>query len=70
MSHPMADAIGDTVGALRADKDMKDLLDQLGKLTDKHIEDLDQSTSAQRHRRHVSAFRYPGGVRRSPCRTA
>ncbi|MET0382894.1 MAG: alpha/beta hydrolase [Burkholderiaceae bacterium] len=41
MNHPIADAVGKAVGALRADKDMKEVLDQLAALTDKHIEDLD-----------------------------
>ncbi|MBC7662628.1 MAG: alpha/beta hydrolase [Caulobacter sp.] len=45
MSHPIADAIGNAVGALRADKDMKAVLDQLGQLTDKHIEDLDPAAA-------------------------
>jgi acetyl esterase/lipase len=45
MSHPIADAIGKAVGAIRADEDMKALLDQLGKLTDKHIEDLDVASA-------------------------
>ena len=40
MSHPIADAIGNAVGAMRADKDMKAVLDQLGEMADKHIEDL------------------------------
>ena len=45
MSHPIADAIGNAVGALRADKDMKAVLDQLGQLTDRHIEDLDPAAA-------------------------
>lgn len=45
MSHPIADALGNAVGALRADKDMKAVLDQLGQLTDKHIEDLDPAAA-------------------------
>ncbi len=47
MTHPIADAVGKVVGALRADKDMKAVLDQLGELTDKHIEDLDVATARQ-----------------------
>ena len=41
MSHPIADTLSKAIGAVRADDDMKAVLDQLGKLTDKHIEDLD-----------------------------
>lgn len=41
MSHLIADAIGKAIGAMRADDDMKQVLDKLGQLTDKHIEDLD-----------------------------
>ena len=41
MSHPIADTLGKAIGALRADEDMKAVLDELGKLTDQHIEDLD-----------------------------
>jgi acetyl esterase/lipase len=41
MSHPIADTLSKAMGALRADDDMKSVLDQLGELTDKHIEDLD-----------------------------
>ena len=47
MSHPIADALSQAVGALRADDDMKALLDQHGELTDKHIEDLDVATARQ-----------------------
>ena len=41
MSHPVADTFGRAIAALRADGDMKAVLDQLGQLTDQHIEDLD-----------------------------
>ena len=41
MSHPIADAVGKAVGALRADKDMNELLDCLAALGGTHIEDLD-----------------------------
>ncbi len=41
MSHPIADTLSKAMGAVRADDDMKAVLDQLGQLTDKHIEDLD-----------------------------
>ena len=41
MSHPIADTLSKALGALRADDDMKAVLDQLGRMTDKHIEDLD-----------------------------
>ena len=41
MTHPIADTLGNAIGAMRADDDMKTVLDELGKLTDKHIEDLD-----------------------------
>ena len=41
MSHPIADTLSKAIGAVRADDDMKAVLDQLGQLTDKHIEDLD-----------------------------
>ena len=47
MKHPIADAIGNAVGALRADKEMKAVLDQLGELTDQHIEDVDVATARQ-----------------------
>ena len=45
MSHPIADALGKAIGAIRADDDMKAVLDQLGQLTDKHIEDLDPAAA-------------------------
>ncbi len=41
MNHPIADTLSKAIGAVRADDDMKAVLDQLGQLTDKHIEDLD-----------------------------
>ena len=45
MSHPIADTLSKAIGAVRADDDMKAVLDQLGQLTDKHIEDLDVATA-------------------------
>ncbi len=47
MSHPIADTLGNAIGAMRADKDMKQVLDKLGQLTDKHIEDLDVAAARQ-----------------------
>jgi acetyl esterase/lipase len=41
MSHPIADAVGKAIGAVRADKDMSELLDCLAELGAEHIEDLD-----------------------------
>jgi acetyl esterase/lipase len=42
MNHPIADTLSKAVGALRADPDMKEVLDRLGELTGgQHIEDLD-----------------------------
>ena len=41
MSHPIADAVGKVIGAVRADKDMNELLGCLAELGGKHIEDLD-----------------------------
>ncbi len=45
MSHPIADTLSNAIGAMRADDDMKAVLDQLGQLTDKHIEDLDPAAA-------------------------
>jgi acetyl esterase/lipase len=45
MSHAIADTLSKALGALRADDDMKAVLDQLGRLTDKHIEDLDPASA-------------------------
>lgn len=47
MSRPIADTLGNALGAMRADPDMKQVLDKLGQLTDKHIEDLDVATARQ-----------------------
>jgi acetyl esterase/lipase len=56
MSHPIADTLSKAIGAIRADDDMKAVLDQLAQLTDKHIEDLDVA-SARREPTPADAVR-------------